>query len=244
MRVRDSTRTIARDRLALRGVLLDVGGVMSVPRPTELARVVSRFGGIDDEAGLIRAHYEAMASADSWEGFDWPTYHRQLLVACGVPVAARDECAAAMAEAVATVADWWSHRLAGVREALQGLSGRLPVGIVSNSDGSATRVLRDMGLAQVGPGHGTSVAVIIDSAVVGVEKPDPAIFAPAVAALGLPAESIAYVGDTLAFDMSGAREAGLYPIHMDPYRLCPEVADHDHISALADLLSSLTPQRA
>ncbi|MGI8882035.1 MAG: HAD family hydrolase [Jatrophihabitans sp.] len=228
----------------LRGVLLDVGGVMAVPKPAELARVVSGFGGIDDEAGLIRAHYAAMAAADSWDGFDWPTYHRQLLVACGVPIAARDECAAAMAEAVATVADWWSHQLAGVAEVLHELSSRVALGVVSNSDGTVTRVLSEMGLAQVGPGKGASVAVIIDSAVVGVEKPDPEIFRPAVEALDLPTESIAYVGDTLAFDMAGARAAGLHPIHMDPYGLCPEDADHDHIANLADLLSGLTPQRA
>jgi putative hydrolase of the HAD superfamily len=228
----------------LRGVLLDVGGVLVVPQPTELARVVVAFGGIDDEAGLMRAHYQAIATADSLGGFDWPTYHRELLVGCGVPAAVHDECAVAMAHAVATVPNWWSYPLEGVAEALRALGGVVRVGVVSNSDGTVERLLRDMGLAQVGPGVGVGVAAIVDSAVAGVEKPDPEIFQPAIAALGLPTEEICYVGDTLAYDVAGARAAGLYPVHMDPYELCAQRDDHDHVGKLEDLLSIVTQSRA
>ena len=44
------------------------------------------------------------------------------------------------------------------------------------------------------------MSCVIDSHVVGVAKPDPRIFEPALAALGLPASArIAYVGDTVFF---------------------------------------------
>lgn len=235
-----------RNSPILHGVLLDVGGVLVVPQPAELARVIVAYGGVGDEADLIHGHYQALALADGWQGFDWPAYDRELLIACGVPPEMRAECAAAIANAVATVPDWWSHPLEGVRWALQVLADLVPTGIVSNSDGTVERLLRDLQLAQVGPGRGANITVIVDSAVAvaGVAKPSPEIFEPAVAALGLPVESICYVGDTVAFDVYGARSAGLYPIHMDPYELCGDRVDHDHIRKLGDLASMLTRLRA
>jgi putative hydrolase of the HAD superfamily len=46
------------------------------------------------------------------------------------------------------------------------------------------------------------------SARVGVEKPDPAIFRHALGLCGLPAGRVLHVGDSLAQDVQGAREAG------------------------------------
>ena len=74
----------------------------------------------------------------------------------------------------------------------------------------------------------------MDSAVVGVEKPDARIFDSALSALGLPADQVGYVGDTLAFDVRGARAAGLRPIHIDPYGFC-QADDHAHVTSLADI---------
>ena len=45
-------------------------------------------------------------------------------------------------------------------------------------------------VCQVGEGACTRVAVIVDSHVVGVEKPDPAIFTHAFDALSLPPETV------------------------------------------------------
>jgi len=85
------------------------------------------------------------------------------------------------------------------------------------------------------------MGVILDSAVVGVAKPDPGIFRIALDALNVPADGTAlHVGDSLRYDVAGALAAGLQPVHMDPYRLCCAPEGHPHISSLAELAQALT----
>jgi hypothetical protein len=48
--------------------------------------------------------------------------------------------------------------------------------VVSNSDGTVERQLRRARICQIGAGRGTSVLVIVDSAIFGMAKPDPSIF--------------------------------------------------------------------
>jgi putative hydrolase of the HAD superfamily len=90
-----------------------------------------------------------------------------------------------------------------VREAGRG------VGVISNSNGSVRSLLEALGLA-------AHLDFVIDSAVVGVEKPDPRIFHLALRAAGVsPAEAV-YVGDLYSVDVLGARAAGLDGILLDP----------------------------
>jgi putative hydrolase of the HAD superfamily len=81
---------------------------------------------------------------------------------------------------------------------------------------------------------------VVDSAVVGVAKPDPAIFGIALDALGVPASrTVLYVGDSLRYDVAGAVAAGLQPVHLDPYGLCPLPSGHPHVRSLAELARTL-----
>ena len=71
-----------------------------------------------------------------------------------------------------------------------------------------------------------------------VAKPDPAIFAPALAALDTDPARTLYVGDTVHADVLGATAAGLPVVQLDPLDLH---RDHDHwrlpdVGALADHL--------
>lgn len=112
----------------------------------------------------------------------------------------------------------WSQVVDGSVDGLAELVDTgVPVGIVSNSDGTIERRLQELGILQVGPGDGVEVRCVVDSGSVGVEKPDPRIFDFALDSLGLSPESVWYVGDTPAFDVTGARRAGLVPILMDPF---------------------------
>ena len=119
----------------------------------------------------------------------------------------------------------------------------LPMGVVSNSDGSVEGDLRRLGVCYVpdaadgpGPAAGVEMGVILDSAVVGVAKPDPAIFRIALDALGVPADrAVLHVGDSLRYDVAGALAAGLQPVHMDPYGFCPAPDGHPHVRSLAEL---------
>ena len=81
--------------------------------------------------------------------------------------------------------------------------------------------------------------MVIDSAVVGVSKPDPAIFALALDALGLPdvaRSTVVHVGDSLRYDVAGALAAGIRPIHLDPHGYCPAPDGHEHIRRLDEIV--------
>ncbi len=111
----------------------------------------------------------------------------------------------------------------------------VPLGFVSNSDGTAEEQLRQHRIGQVGPGEGVEVAVITDSAVVGLAKPDPRVFDSAVVALGLSPERIAYVGDSVRYDVLGSEAAGMVPIHFDPHLTCQSGHKHRHVEAIVEL---------
>jgi FMN hydrolase / 5-amino-6-(5-phospho-D-ribitylamino)uracil phosphatase len=81
------------------------------------------------------------------------------------------------------------------------LAGTFLLGVVSNSYGNMPALLAD---AALGP-----FSVIVDSAVVGLRKPDPAIYEYAARRLQLPATTILHVGDSWHRDVVPARMAGM-----------------------------------
>ncbi len=85
----------------------------------------------------------------------------------------------------------------------------LVAGVVSNSNGSARALLDEAGL-------GDALDFIIDSAVVGVEKPDPKIFHLGLERAGVAAHEAVYIGDLYSVDVLGSRAAGLGAILLDP----------------------------
>jgi FMN phosphatase YigB (HAD superfamily) len=50
---------------------------------------------------------------------------------------------------------------------------------------------------------------VVISEEVGIAKPDPRIFAPALRAVGVEAGDVLYVGDSVTSDMAAARNAGM-----------------------------------
>src|SRR5262245_14695784 len=105
----------------------------------------------------------------------------------------------------------WSQVLPGVPDALRALrDAGLILVVVSNSDGSVEEGLAAIGLRPLVDG-------VIDSAVVGAEKPDPAIFRHALALAGVRAERTLHVGDLYHVDVVGARAAGLHAVLLDPH---------------------------
>ena len=85
---------------------------------------------------------------------------------------------------------------------LHALGRRYRLGIVSNFYGNLARVCADCGVDDL-------FDVIIDSAEVGVSKPNPAIFQRALDRLRLSPADVIFVGDSARRDMAGARAAGL-----------------------------------
>jgi putative hydrolase of the HAD superfamily len=85
----------------------------------------------------------------------------------------------------------------------------LIVGVISNSNGMARSILETTGLAR-------DLDFVIDSGIVGVEKPDPRIFHLALEHAGVAAAEACYVGDLYSVDVVGARGAGLDAVLLDP----------------------------
>ncbi len=87
------------------------------------------------------------------------------------------------------------------RPVLDALYARFPMVLVSNFYGNVEAVLEDFGLRRY-------FRDIIESAVVGVRKPDPRIFAMGVEALGLKPSQVLVVGDSYKKDIVPAESIG------------------------------------
>ena len=95
------------------------------------------------------------------------------------------------------------------RPVLEALGERYRLGVVSNFYGNLEAVCESSGL---GPFFG----VMTDSQCVGAEKPEPAIFRAALAALHAAPETTVMVGDSLRRDYEGARRSGMGFIWIAP----------------------------
>ena len=87
------------------------------------------------------------------------------------------------------------------RPVLEHLAAKYPLVLVSNFYGNVETVLADFDLARY-------FRKVVESAVVGVRKPDPKIFALGVEALGLKPEEVLVVGDSLSKDILPAESLG------------------------------------
>lgn len=96
---------------------------------------------------------------------------------------------------------------AEARPVLMQLAESRPLAVVSNFYGNLRAVLSDFGLLDC-------FSAVIESAEVGVRKPDPAIFRLGLEALGLPAEQVLVVGDSLDKDIAPARTLGCSTLHI------------------------------
>ena len=218
-------------------IWLDAGGVLVLPDPDVLGPLLAYYGGAVDVEHHQRAHYAAMAvkSAQGAEERDWRDYDRAYVESIGVPPDDVEEAAALLGQTRGALVWRWPIPSSGPALAALAEAG-VPLGVVSNASGQIEAVLRRSAVCQVGPGAGVEVRCVVDSHVVGVAKPDPAIFAHAAVHFpGIAPECIAYVGDSVTMDVGGARAAGLHPILVDPYDDHPD-ADFDRITSLNDLL--------
>jgi len=122
--------------------------------------------------------------------------------------------------------------------------GSMPLVIVSNFYGNLKAVLQDFGLLSY-------FDTVIESAVIGIRKPDPAIFQCAVDELNLPAAECLVVGDSYRKDIVPAKACGCQTLWLkgkvwgDETALASEsAADHivSDFEQLADFIRRSIPQ--
>ena len=118
-----------------------------------------------------------------------------------------------------------------VKETLERLRVQgLRLGILSNFPPHLEDVLKRHGLHDY-------FDFFVVSSLVGLEKPDAAIFELAIEKAGCPRDEILYVGDDLYDDIRGAQSVGLTAILTDRHNRWPE-ADCLKIKSLSELLES------
>jgi len=202
----------------LRAVFFDAGGTLvhvDYARVREaLLRSVGRAPTVEALRGAEyagRAAVEAAMEAEPAlrDGSRWQVHFLGALTSLGF---ALDELVRAGPEIRAEHArgNLWTVVPEGTAAGLAALRARgLTVACISNSDGTVAALLEQIGLAP-------RLDFVVDSGLVGVEKPDPEIFRLALGQAGVaPAEAM-HVGDLFGVDVVGARGAGIEPVLLDP----------------------------
>jgi len=204
--------------MPLRAVLFDAGNTVILINYGVVVEALAAEGFGVEEAVVREAEYAArvrldpiLARRNSTEAPGiFKTYVRFVCEGVGL------EWGAATERAFHRIAEYnrqhnlWNQPNPQAREVLEDLCRHgLAIGMISNSDGSVDRIVTNGGLRPY-------FRFILDSRIVGVEKPDPRIFQMALEQAGVGPEEAVYIGDLYSIDVLGARAAGLDAILLDP----------------------------
>lgn len=198
-------------------VLFDAGNTLVWLDHPFLVELLATHGFETTEADLLAAEYQAKLLLDELVrqgngGTDESrgrVYFARIFEAVGVPAALLPVLAGPLA-ARHRERNLWSRVQPGTAEALAELRERgYRLGVISNADGRVEALLGSVGLA----GY---FDFILDSHVVGIEKPDPRIFRLGCERAGSRPEETVYVGDIYEIDVVGARAVGMRTFLVDP----------------------------
>lgn len=198
-------------------VLLDAGNTLVFVDRARVLRVYGELGVESDEKRFIAAELRARSRLSrrmeeghtGTEAHVWRDYFETLFRLSGVPEEAVDEVGERL-KAEHRKEHLWTHVEPGTRDALERLLERgYRLAVISNADGRVEALLARVGLRDL-------FEFVVDSEVVGFEKPDPRIFHEGTSRLGLEPGKCLYVGDLYPVDVVGARGAGMDAALVDP----------------------------
>ena len=195
----------------IKGIIFDYGGTLD-SRGVHWSEVLwqgYQQAGVPIDKETFRAAYVEAERALARERIILPqdNFHTLLLKKVSLEISYLPD---AVSEATR---DAWTEQIAGycdqaargcideARPMLEELHERYPMMLVSNFYGNIDEVLRDYGIRHLFKG-------IIESAVVGVRKPNPTLFRLGVDALELPPSEVLVVGDSLRKDIIPAEQLG------------------------------------
>jgi putative hydrolase of the HAD superfamily len=200
----------------VRAVLFDLGNTLMWIDHALLAEALASAGVAADEAAVRVAEMRTrpridvfLASAARRESADiHDRFARLFLDELREGLSAHDGARAACLSAWPSL---WRSVPDDARPTLDRLRERgYRLAVVSNTgDGGARSRLAAASLLD-------ALEFVVDSHELGIEKPDPRIFAHAAETLGLPASACLYLGDLYSVDVVGARAAGMHAALIDP----------------------------
>ena len=214
-------------------VLLDAGGVLLDLDYSYLRRLLEALGCTAREENL--SHGEALARAGIQEKIQhgerasevWRDYFHILLGHAKVPGKLHEEIIDTLWGAHDRFG-LWTVPIPGAVSTVRKLRQQgLLLGVVSNAEG---KVERDLSSA----GYEGLFDTVVDSSLVGVEKPDPRIFQIALERIGGKPETCIYLGDVPAVDLEGAGAAGIAPVLLDRHDLYPDL-DAPRLKSIEEL---------
>ncbi len=226
---------------AIRAIFFDAGNTLIFPRIEELAQELTAQGCPATVEDFRAADRQGKAKLDEilWpllrqgrlprtvDHVYWNEYLRALMEEVHVPEAKRDDVTNRLGARFREVS-FWSSVFRETPVFLDLLRARVYyLVVISNSSGRIEEQLGNVGLAR-------RFDTILDSAVVGIEKPHPGIFRLALERAGVRAAEAIFVGDTYATDIGGAQLAGLRGVLFDLIGAYPD-ADCRRISSLQEL---------
>lgn len=192
-----------------KAIFFDVGGTLIFPDLPQLMTPLLRRRITPTSEQLFLAERAAKhihtRSADDMPGnrSHWYVYFSSLLEQIGAGLDLLEELASR-----ATDSSYWTVLAPAAKETLEQLRTNYRLAVISNADGKIREVLERVGLAEY-------FESIVDSGLVGYEKPDPRIFEAGLAAMQLsPADGL-YVGDIYGVDYAGATGAGMRAVVID-----------------------------
>jgi putative hydrolase of the HAD superfamily len=214
----------------LKAVLFDAGNTLVFLDYERMAARVAHALDLPLTGRELASHAAAAAKAMERAGTDQEratAYLEALFLLAGVPQGRLGEVRACLA-GMHQEQHLWSAVAEPTRSALARLKAAgLALGVVSNSEGRVEEALEAAGLRQY-------FDVVVDSALVGIEKPDPRIFQAALQALGVSPDETLYVGDLYEVDVIGARAAGIEAVLIGtlppPGRECRTAASIEHLT--------------
>jgi putative hydrolase of the HAD superfamily len=199
--------------VSLSVILFDAGNTLLFLDYGRLAPAVSQATGVEltPEALAAQAKPAALAleRSDTTDRERATVYLETLFLLAGVPAEKLPEVRETLLR-LHQERHLWSGYDAGTPTALARLQAAgYRLGVISNSDGRAEEALAAAGLR-------TFFEVVVDSQLVGFEKPDPRIFHLALQRMGVRPDQALYVGDIYEVDVVGARGAGMSVVLVDP----------------------------
>ena len=204
-------------------LFLDAGGTLISMNFERIATELGALGHVCAPEALARAEAaarprisRAVASGGSTEGRDTFSVYVDLVLRRVFSLAddARAELVSRLVPRIrfpGRSLELWSAVLPGVAEALAQLrEAGFRLVVVSNADGTVEEGLTRAGLRP-------HLHAVVDSTVVGFEKPDPRIFSHALSLFDSDPARTLHVGDMYAADIVGARAAGVHALLLDPH---------------------------
>lgn len=227
----------------IRGIIFDYGGTLD-SRGDHWSEVIYRAyraEGFDVDKQAFRDAYvevERLFAREPIVKADFDFLHlMQEKIRRQTQILAEGDMDSPLVKGADTIArrcyDFARECVAEAKEVLVALARRYPLVLVSNFYGNVNAVIADMGIAPL-------FKAVVESAVVGVRKPDPEIFRLGCGALGLPPEEVLVVGDSLRKDILPAESIGCAVAWIKGKGWTPEEDAASHPSQIADLKSLLT----